>query len=283
MSAEPPRSAPTLEGSAGASASAAARAAPGASASALASASACGATVAWTADEAFAVQPALGNKTPCDALRAVFADYDEGAGAAPSAGGAVRAHRFFEVKRGPDKLVAMTFYVEPDAKESMLCGCCEGKAQLALLRDDGAKLSLVARSGAPLVHGGVGSGVDPVAGEVGELVLVTTHHGCGTAPGRVLLHGLRVTDTKIEAVLEARFAAFGSGPQGEPIHEEAVLSTKPGAAALPDVVLSWSRARCDFVDDKEVCEPGTALGSDTWVFDGKRYAQRGPRPKLNFF
>ncbi|HEU4538581.1 MAG TPA: hypothetical protein VFS00_30885, partial [Polyangiaceae bacterium] len=75
--------------------------------------------------------------TSCDALGAIFADYDRATERSEVAGGLVRVDRARRWRWGGRELLALLFYQGEDAAADVICGQCRVRARLALLEARG--------------------------------------------------------------------------------------------------------------------------------------------------
>ena len=250
--------------------------------------SGCKATRAFSAlggPELVTPPPSFG-RTACEALRAVVPDYEADTESSPTVG-AVRAGQGFAVEVAGRSVWALPYYVGKDAEESFLCGCCEAKANLALVAVASGAVEVVAKAAAPIPHAGLGTELEPSSlrlklDDKRELVLLQSEFTCGTAPLRRVLHGFTLDGKKLTPVLEWFVGARGSTGVADVSEVSATVTNAERAGGPFDLVFTWTRSLCPF-DDKAgeyVCGNGKPSGTELLRFDGSSYKLSGPRAKL---
>jgi hypothetical protein len=244
--------------------------------------------------------------TICDALSAVFNDYDSASESSATAGGTVRAGESFPVEHAARTLWVVPYYTGTSAEESFLCGCCEAAANLALLTASQGKLVVAAKTTQPIEHRGMGTGITSsplklALDERRELVLVESAHTCGNAPLRRYLHGLVLDGDKLGGarsaggepsppwqlveVLDWRVGARGSTAGADVSELTATVTTQAGPGPERDLVFTWSRKLCPFDEQagEYVCGSPKPAGTERLRWSGTDYERRGPEAKLEHF
>lgn len=242
----------------------------------------------------FALPEPFARFTPCDALAAVFADYDSAAETSASAGGVVRIDRARRWAQGGRELLAVLYYVGDDATADFICGQCRVRSHLALIEVRGAALALVATAApwhpadeiAALFNGQaefepaeyalneqeslLGVRVPWSTGMPGTWINLTLFHLQGGALTKVFGYGVD-------------WYANGMGVDDERV--ASALSTAPGPKGSNDLVVHTTEERChldppgpDPAAFSRSCTPPRRVGTERWRFDGKAFRRIEGRP-----
>ena len=218
-------------------------------------------------------------RTPCDALRAVYPDYDDATQMSKLAGGLVRAHGGFDVTLNGTRHLVLTFYRQGDA-DGQVGNCVSVGAHVALLRARDSGFELVARTDAAVNHMG-GSGLtrfnSDLTFEPGEALLgFSADEGCGNGPSTTAVGAFRVQGKRLALVLVAT-TAHGR-VEGDEF--QAHVASSPSTGRRFDQVLSWRKRRCTGSGDQRKCSEFNPAGTQRLRFNGTKFVTAGPAPQL---
>ncbi|MCU0683342.1 MAG: hypothetical protein MUF34_14075 [Polyangiaceae bacterium] len=230
--------------------------------------------------------------TPCDALAAIFADYDAATETTAAAGGVVRIDRARRWGQGTRDLLAVLYYQGADATAGFVCGQCRVRAQLALLESRGDALTLVA-TGTPWHPGDditalFDGRADFDSAEYtlggGETLLGLRARWSTGMPGTwTNLTLYRLEGQTLTSVFSYGVEWFANGMGEDHERIASALSMVPRAGGASDLVLRTTRERCHFDPAAVgpvslVCGPRRPVGAERWRLDGKAYRRIEGRP-----
>jgi hypothetical protein len=216
----------------------------------------CGDARAFTFDESIFLPKPFDALTPCDAMVAVYRDYDRTTERSAIAKGTVRLYSVQRWETAGATFLAMVYYAGEDASEQFVCGQCRVDAQLAILKLDGTKLKLVAKTH---VDASIGSQVTalfsglaeldlaPVAvDETTSLLAMRTNWSTGMPGSWRMLSLYRLQGTSLTRVFNGtdRWFANGMGADDDIVSSEMTTEARPKGNGLRDLRIVTSEQRC---------------------------------------
>jgi hypothetical protein len=230
--------------------------------------------------------------TPCDALRALFPDYDAEKGASPSLGASVRLDAAHAWVAGDRSVLALVYYTGADADADFVCGSCYVDAHVAVVERSGDELVLVVKGPDPwhtddsiALFDGTAEFSDDPAIEHESLLGVVVHWSHGMIGGRGVLMLYALDGERLHVVFEedSYWHASGMGKEDDD-HVDTRVRFLPRAGAAPDLELTSTERRCHIDpssdDMKDVCGAGRVVGTSRYraSADGYHRASGGPMP-----
>ncbi len=236
--------------------------------------------------------------TPCQALAAIFPDYDGKNESSATAGGPVRIYSVRRWDTTGRTLLGVVYYVGEDVGESFVCGQCQVNANLVALEREGDRLRVAAKAKAtwrPKNSEALFSGLAELApapiavGEKEALLAMRTDWSTGKPGSWRSLSLYRLEGTELSLVFSEQdeWSASGMGTvDDEVVASELTVEPRPGELGDLRVKVTDRRCHVDITKDEPdtVCGKAVPVGSQRWRFAGKAYKRvegnPTPLPKL---
>jgi hypothetical protein len=236
--------------------------------------------------------------TPCQALAAIFPDYDREKGSSAAAGGPVRIYSVRRWDTAGRTLLGVVYYVGEDVTESFVCGQCQVSAKLAALEVESDRLRVAAKAketwrpknGEALFSGLAELDLAPLAFDAKETLLpMRTDWSTGKPGSWRSLSLYRLEGAELSLVLseQDQWWASGMGTADDDVVASEV-SVEPRSDGPNGLRVKIAERRCHIDTSKDdpptVCGKDVPLGTQRWRFSGKAYkrieGKPTPLPKL---